>query len=89
MIEHDESKKKFFLLKDNTESHLLYRFTENGSIDIYSTYVPEGHRGQGIAKKLVDVAVEYAKEKEVKVKPTCSYVKDYFDKQPQLKSLVL
>lgn len=88
MISHDENKKKFYVIKDSSESHLLYRISEDHLMDIYSTYVPENHRGQGLAKKLVEEALKMAKKENLKINPTCSYVKDYFDKNPELKTLL-
>ena len=88
MIQHDKSKKKFFIDQDNSESHLLYRFIDDESIDIYSTYVPQSHRGKGLAKTLVDSAVEYATNEGLKIKPSCSYVENYFDRKSELKGLL-
>ena len=89
MIKHDEDKKMFFMVIEGQESHLLYRFIDKKSIDIYSTFVHQTHRGQGIAKKLVETCVEFAKNKDLKIKPSCSYVKDHFDRTPELKPLLL
>lgn len=44
------------------------------------TYVSDKLRGQGIAKKLLDTAVIYARENELKVEPVCSYVVAAFNK---------
>lgn len=47
------------------------------------TYVPEKLRGQGIAKKLLDFAVGFAREKGMKVVPACSYVRAEFERHPE------
>ncbi|ALC87642.1 MULTISPECIES: GNAT family N-acetyltransferase [Bacillaceae] len=44
------------------------------------TYVSDKLRGQGIAKKLLDTAVAYAREKELKMEAVCSYVVAAFNK---------
>ncbi|WP_185984329.1 GNAT family N-acetyltransferase [Aureimonas mangrovi] len=46
------------------------------------TYVPEHMRGQGVAEKLVDFAVDYARSKNMKVVPACSYVRTLFQRHP-------
>lgn len=47
------------------------------------TYVPEHLRGQGIAEKLVDHAVAYAREQGMTVVPACSYVRSLFQRHPE------
>ena len=44
------------------------------------TYVSESLRGQGVAKKLLDRAAEYAREKEYKMEAVCSYVVTAFER---------
>ena len=44
------------------------------------TFVNETMRNQGLAKKLVDRAVEYARENEYKIEPVCSYVASVFER---------
>lgn len=44
------------------------------------TFVSPDLRGQGVAKKLLDRAAEYAREKEYKMEPICSYVVTAFER---------
>lgn len=55
---------------------------EGNIMNIFSTLVYKDYQGQGIAKKLVLMAVEYAKENNLKITATCSYVMSYFEKNP-------
>eukprot|EP00695_Tsukubamonas_globosa_P003496 TRINITY_DN662_c0_g1_i1.p1 TRINITY_DN662_c0_g1~~TRINITY_DN662_c0_g1_i1.p1 ORF type:complete len:132 (-),score=24.54 TRINITY_DN662_c0_g1_i1:46-441(-) len=62
------------------------------TIDLYHTFVPGSFRGLGIAERLCDAAFDYAKEKDLKVIPTCSYVSETYlkrkpEKQPQVSKL--
>jgi predicted GNAT family acetyltransferase len=43
-------------------------------MDVTHTFVSPSLRGQGIAKKLLDKAAEYAREHNYKMNPVCSYV---------------
>ncbi len=47
------------------------------------TYVPEHMRGQGVAEKLVDHAVAFARAEGKTVVPACSYVRALFDRHPE------
>ena len=82
-IIHDEKEQKFYLPVENTEARLLYRPVEDDKMEIYSTFSPPEARGQGLAGKLVEKALDYAAEKNLKVIPTCSYVAHYFEKNPE------
>ena len=44
------------------------------------TYVSDELRGQGVAKKLLDEAANYARTNNLKMKPVCSYVVAAFEK---------
>lgn len=50
----------------------------NGVMDLQHTYVPPSKRGQGLAGKLTEAALLYARQAGFSVLPTCSYVSDTF-----------
>lgn len=51
------------------------------------TYVKEEMRHQGLAKKLVDRAADYAREKEYKIEPVCSYVASVFERSNEYEDI--
>ena len=61
-----------------SEENALARITffpcGEDKIIIDHTYVSDALRGQGIAKKLLDKAVEYARCENKKIVPECSFV---------------
>ncbi|WP_146547880.1 GNAT family N-acetyltransferase [Rummeliibacillus suwonensis] len=55
-------------------------WTQLGDIMVINhTFVDYSLRGQGIAKQLLDRAVEYARENEYKIEAVCSYVVKMFE----------
>ena len=48
------------------------------ALDLVHTFVPESLRGKGIAAVLAKAAFEYAKTKQLKVIPSCSYLSETF-----------
>ncbi|NYF25929.1 GNAT family N-acetyltransferase [Sporosarcina sp. JAI121] len=44
------------------------------------TYVSPDLRGQGVAKKILDRAADYAREQDLKMEPVCSYVVTAFER---------
>ena len=51
-----------------------------GIMTMDHTYVSDELRGQGVAKKLLDEAANYARTNHLKMKPVCSYVVAAFEK---------
>ena len=52
----------------------------DGVMTMNHTYVSDELRGQGVAKKLLDEAANYARTNHLKMKPVCSYVVTAFEK---------
>lgn len=60
---------------------------EGDKLDIYHTGVDKAYGGRGLAGKLVDLVVAYAREKNYKIIPTCPYVAKKFDKDEAYKDV--
>lgn len=62
---------------------LKFRELDENTLEAYSTFVDDSQRGKGLARQLVDQLVEVAKVDGKKIKPTCSYVVNLFEKEPE------
>ena len=82
-----------FKLAKKSPNHFAYEYEQNGQklaeiewnlrndlMDMTHTYVSDALRGQGVAKKLLDQAAQYARENHYKMNPICSYVVAAFEK---------
>ena len=69
--------------------HIEYVVMENNVIDVIHTIVSEDYQGQGIAGKLFKELVTYVKTNNLKMIPTCSYIKHQIDKNPELNELTV
>lgn len=61
---------------------------EPGVIVFPHTIVPDAFAGQGVGKRLVEAGLDYAREQNLLVKPTCSFFHAYIAKRPELHALV-
>lgn len=52
------------------------------------TEVSESLRGQGIARKLVEAAVIWAREKNVKLVPVCPFAHAVFERVPEFRDVL-
>lgn len=60
---------------------------DDKTVDIDHTYVDPSLRGQGLAAKLLDAAVDLIRSKGKKAVPTCSYVVAKFEENKDYQSL--
>lgn len=67
----------FYIGEDPANAEAEITFVPGGKniITIDHTFVSENLRGQGIALKLVNKVVEYARTEHKKIIPQCSYAK--------------
>jgi len=77
-IFNDKKNHKFYCIVEGHECVAEYRIIGN-TIDFYHTFVNQSLRGRGIAGMLYDAALRFVIEKNLKVLPTCSYARKYFE----------
>ena len=85
-VKHNEAEDRFETWIDGQLSKLDYMQDGNTIVMTHVGVHPE-HRGQGVAGKLTEVALEYAKEKSFRVIPMCPYIATYIRRNPQYEEL--
>lgn len=73
-IRHDQEARRFVIEIDGRESFLSYVPLDAKTLDYRHTFVPDALRGRGVASRLVKHALDYAKDQQMKVLPTCPFV---------------
>lgn len=90
VITHNKENHSFITEVEGKISHLKYTVLPDGkTLNYISTYVPSELRGRHIAEQIVKTALEYAKNNNFKVIPTCSYVDMYVKRHPEYKDLIV
>jgi len=86
-VEHDPVGQKFTAEVDGKTNVLAY--TEvNDTWDIFEVAVDEGVRGRGIGEQLALAAFRHAVQHNIKIIPSCPYIKDAFlKKYPEFKEI--
>jgi len=84
-VEHTPG--QFFVVVNGKKALLDY--TINGKkMNLFHTFTDPELRGQGLAEKLCVAAFEHAKKNELRIIPTCEYVRDAFlKKHPEWDSI--
>ena len=86
-IEHQADQMRFVLEEDGYEAQVIYEM-RGDVLHLTHTLVPGAIGGRGIAAKLVQAAMDYAKANDMKVSPDCSYAEAWIRKNPLYQDLV-
>jgi uncharacterized protein len=87
-VEHDLLSRRFTVAATGGTAVLAYAPAGSGLVELYSTYVPPADRGRGIAARLVQAAVEYARAEGLQIIPSCWYVAQWMRAHPEHADLV-
>ena len=87
-VEHDSSARRFTVAASSGTAVLAYAPAGSGLLELYSTYVPPADRGRGIAARLVQAAVDYARSEGLRIVPSCWYVAQWLRQHPEHADLV-
>ena len=82
-IRHDETRRRFSIQLGTEEAHLDYVRRGETTLDFRHTFVPVSHRGRGIGARLVRHALDHAREHELRVVPTCPFVREFVVSNPE------
>ena len=78
----ESNRGSFFINKDGKQIAELDFDVKDNVLNAYHTGVRKELEGQGIAAKLFDKMVVYARENNYKVIPSCSYIAVKFKRRP-------
>jgi hypothetical protein len=88
-VRHEPAQRRFVAELDGGALGLLeYRQVGDGVLDYYHTYVPREQRGRGVAARLVEFALDDARRRGFKVRPTCPFVAKVIATRPDYTDLV-
>ena len=87
-IRHDPNAGRFTLAVPSGEAVLAYAPTGKAVLEFFSTYVPPGDRGRGVAARLVRAGLDYARAEGYRVIPTCWYVRQWMRAHPESEDLL-
>jgi predicted GNAT family acetyltransferase len=85
-ISHDRERGRFTVSEDGREAFVEYG-REGDILAINHTEVPPEIGGRGIAGKLVEAVLQYARDEGLKVLPRCSYADAYMRRHAEYAEL--
>jgi uncharacterized protein len=81
----------FYIGEDETNptAEIHYAESEDGNLIVDHTFVSEEFRGQGVGEKLVKEVVQYARDKQKKIIPECTYAQKQFERNQEYQDVLL
>ncbi len=76
-------RKRQFEIQLGQEMALLAYRQRPGQIELMHTEVPMSQRGKGIGERIVKFALEYARQNQLQVIPSCRFVRAYLKRHPE------
>lgn len=87
-LHHDAAAGRFTVSVNGAVAHLQYELRAERTMDTTHTFTPPAARGQGVASRLVRMALDHARAQGWRVVPTCSYVAEWIDRHPEYEDLL-
>lgn len=88
VVKNNEARSRFEITVGSDVAELAYEL-EADRIIFDHTGVPKALEGRGIAGKLAEHGLEYAREHHLGVVPHCPYVASYIKRHPEYQDLVV
>jgi predicted GNAT family acetyltransferase len=86
-IFHNAANRRFELHVDGQTVLTEYRLSP-GVMTLFHTLTPPALRGRGLAAKVVEAALDFARREGLKVIPLCWYVSGHINAHPKLRDLL-
>jgi len=83
MVVNNPQKRQFEIQLGQEMGLLAYR-QRPGQIELMHTEVPMSQRGKGIGERIVKFALEYARQNQLEVIPSCKFVQAYLKRHPEM-----
>jgi len=87
-VKIDQQDNKFYAMVEGKPCVINFRLIDQNTWEYHRTFVPEELRNRGIAGELAHYALNYAREHNKKVVPSCSYIRSYIDEHPEWATIV-
>lgn len=85
---NNEEDNQFVVQTEGNSGMIEYEKLAHNHLDLYHTEVDPELEGKGVARVLVQRALEYCRQQNFQVTPTCTYVAAYIKRHPEFQDLV-
>lgn len=87
-VDHDAAHHRFVIRLPDGEGELVYRRLGADLLELRHTGVDPALRGRGLADRLAETAIAYARAEGLRIVPTCPFVQAWLTRHPEHLDLV-
>lgn len=90
ITQQDDGKHGVFIAKDDDAQagDMTYTWAGESMFIIDHTGVEDAFKRQGVGRAMLDFAVGFAREKDLKIMPLCPFAKSVFDKDVSIRDVL-
>jgi uncharacterized protein len=81
-VQHQEQRRRFVARTPAGPASVAYERPDDRTIELHHTIVPEEERGRGVGGTVVRAAIAYARDRGLRVVPSCPFVRAWLDEHP-------
>jgi predicted GNAT family acetyltransferase len=85
----NEEDGRFEMVVNGHFSFILYEMMKDNIINLYHTEVDPALAGKGISNVLVQRTLEYCRQNDLRVLPTCPFITGYILRHPEWQSITV
>ena len=86
---HEPENERFVVATESGDATLEYRHAGTKTLDYRSTFVPEKERNHGIGERMVLDALDWARDNDYSVIPSCPFVKAVARRHSEYQDLIV
>lgn len=87
-VEHQAEDQTFYLTSHGYEGELAYSRPTADVVDFQHTFVDEQLRGQGASDALAKAGLDWAREENLRVRTSCTYMAKFVSQHPEYQELL-
>ena len=87
-IQHAVDDMQFVCVHQGVRSVLRYEDAGPTVLDYTSTFVPPEVRHRGVGSRLVQHALDYARDGGFTIRPSCWFVAEFIERHPEYRDLI-
>ena len=88
IVKNDEERHRFVAATDDGDEAFIDYFRRHGKIVFTHTFVSPALEGKGLAGKMAQVALDFARAENLRVVPLCPFVNAYIKRHKEYQDLV-
>lgn len=88
-VRHEAEQNRYVIEVDGQEAGFASYVAQDGVRDFNHTVVDPAFRGQGLSSPLIKFALDDTREQDLKIRPSCSAVEHFLNKNEEYRDLAV